>query len=62
MLADKADVRNPMRVTISFGDVRDKARFISEIKREMDPVTYLDQRLSNDPDELTISGIRIRLL
>ena len=60
-VARKADVRHPMRVSITFGDDSDKYRFIYEIKRELEP-HLIEHKGLLDCDELTVCGVRVRLL
>lgn len=54
-------MRHPMRVSITFGDDSDKYRFIYEIKRELEP-HLIEHKGLLDCDELTVCGVRVRLL
>lgn len=61
--AMKADASGDMRVSITFKDERDRARFLAEIKREFEPSL---QFRSNAPPlgdgEMQLHGINIRIV
>lgn len=61
--AMKADAGGDMRVSISFKDERDRARFLAEIKREFEPIL---QFTTNTPPlgdgEMQLHGIKIRIV
>jgi hypothetical protein len=68
-LADKADVREPIRASVTFRTDIDKARFIAEVMREMDPSLRHSQPCCptcgysrSRYDELHLAGIQFRFV
>lgn len=57
--AQKADIQSPMRVSISFGSLRDQAMFEAEMMREKEIEMRPNQALNH---EFHICGIQVRLL
>lgn len=59
-LAEKADVVNPVRVSISFGDARDREHFIAEVMREIEPGKYPDRH--DWHREFRMDGLLVRIV
>ena len=58
----RADISGGCRVSITFDNERDRAFFEREVIRELrSEVTYKQSRISS-LDELTICGIRVRII
>ncbi len=62
--AKKADIVNPVRVSISFGNDRDRAHFIAEIMREAKPGSMPDGMFTDSyrMRDFTYCGIRVRII
>lgn len=61
-LAKKADVRNPIRVSISFATKQDHALFKGEIMREGVAANAVNWSSRRDLDEFHMGGVEVRLL
>lgn len=64
MIARKADCKNVPRVSLSFDNEGDRARFEMEVRRELE--AYMPVRTWGsgpyDMQELTLRGVRVRIL
>jgi hypothetical protein len=60
--AMKADASGDMRVSISFKNEGDRARFLAEVKREFEPQLHFRSETPLGDAEMQLHGILIRIV